>query len=155
MNRKIRGCILIICVLSYSKNICSLEEISTEGLSEVNFGKVTNTYYSLPRYKETIQLKIMLKYNNLLSKKEIEPIPDEIEAKISILPNGVVESIKFMNSDIKKKTEDDVRNLINRVSPFNKFPNKLAKIADVYELTLTFDSTKKEQSNKALHGINP
>lgn len=155
MNRKIRACILIICVLSYSKNTYSLEEISTEGLSELNFGKVPNTYDSLPTYKTTIHLKIMLKYNNLLSKKVIEPIPYETEAKISVLPNGVVKSIKFMNFDIKKQTEDDVRDLIDRASPFNEFPNKLAKIADIYEFTLTFNNTKEKQSNKALHGINP
>lgn len=155
LNRKIRGYIFIICILNYSKSVYSMEEISTEGLAEVDFGKVTNAYDSLSMYEQTIQLKILWNYINLLSNKEMEPVMGGVKAKILILPDGTVKGVEFISKDIKKETENSIRELIDIASPFNKFPNKLAKITTVFEYTYTFNSPHREQSNKALHGINP
>ncbi len=142
-------------MLGYTNNAFSLEEIFTEDLDKVSFERSSNVDDSLPIYRKTIWLKILLKYRDFLSIKEIEPIIGKIKVKISILPDGTLNSVEFISPDINKETKDGIRHLIEMASPFNSFPNKFAKFADVFEPIYTFNSIPRKQSNKALHGIYP
>jgi len=53
-------------MLSHSQSSYSLEEISSEDLGAVGFERISSANDSLPLYKKTIWLKILLKYRDLL-----------------------------------------------------------------------------------------
>ncbi len=137
LNNSVLPCIGLL--FSFSTASYSMEELDTEDLDGVSFVTASSHDESLLIFEKTIKLKILLKYSDLLTSNEMEPIKGDINFKILILPSGALNKVEFISNDVKEETKNKIIKLINMASPFNALPNKIAKSTDIFELIYTFN----------------